>query len=42
MDMNQYKLVNSKSWASMAFVMNESTPTEWVEKTEAEFISPAV
>jgi|TARA_B110000483_G_scaffold148176_1_gene176732 hypothetical protein len=42
MDMNQYKLVNSKSWASMAFVMNESAPTEWIEKAEAEFISPAV
>ena len=24
MDMNQYKVVNSKSWASMAFVMNET------------------
>jgi len=42
MDMNQYKLVNSKSWASMAFVMNESATTEWIEKAEAEFISPAV
>ena len=42
MDMNQYKLVNSKCWASMAFVMNESAPTEWIEKAEAEFISPAV
>jgi len=24
MDMNQYKAVNSKTWASMAFVMNEA------------------
>tara|TARA_R110000782_G_scaffold63501_1_gene130138 strand:+ start:128 stop:592 length:465 start_codon:yes stop_codon:yes gene_type:complete len=28
MDMNQYKAVNSKSWASMAFVMNEAPVAE--------------
>tara|TARA_B110000977_G_scaffold84104_1_gene112382 strand:+ start:2170 stop:2634 length:465 start_codon:yes stop_codon:yes gene_type:complete len=28
MDMNQYKAVNSKTWASMAFVMNEAPVAE--------------
>ena len=28
MDMNQYKAVNSKSWASMAFVMNDTVEVE--------------
>ena len=28
MDMNQYKAVNSKTWASMAFVMNETPVAE--------------
>ena len=28
MDMNQYKAVNSKSWASMAFVMNATVEVE--------------
>ena len=30
MDMNQYKAVNSKSWASTAFVMNENKVEELV------------
>ena len=30
MDMNQYRAVNSKSWASMAFVMNENKVEELV------------
>lgn len=34
MDMNQYKAVNSKSWASMAFVMNDTVEVECSAKMD--------